>query len=89
MKRKKLNLNPWCKEHWKPYNDGAGPGLIASQLLWSTLVNDRDFINLCQGNAKVMFSMAMKLAPICCHFGDDVMDNILKEAVRIREKDLH
>ena len=84
-----MKLNPWCEKHWEPYKDGAGPGTIASELMWDRLINDQAFIVACGGNVKLIGPTAKKWAPICCYLGDDIMTNIHKRSLKIREKHLH
>ncbi len=75
----------WCDRHWLRMRDDVSyNSVLAGILLMQRILEDPVFIARCGGdaNADVMNSVNQSLCPLCCHLGDDIMEEIYAEALK-------
>jgi hypothetical protein len=80
----------WCEEHWQPYRERQGNGLLATVLVMQATLDDQAFMleaRTMYGRpgtipTDVMNTVLVRHSPICCYLGDARMAAILEESQR-------
>jgi hypothetical protein len=81
----------WCERHWAPYRGPNAQGIVpngkmASQMITSVWMSSAEFMAIPdkspQGIRASMEAAAKEGKPLCCRIGDEVMGNILEDAIK-------
>lgn len=83
----------WCEDHWERIKkDENINGIFATILLNDRLLKDEGFMRMCGydpdkssfADVTLIPEKMAELAPICCHFGDEAMEEVYLEATKVK-----